>query len=172
MLPALAAAALGLALVALPPPPLALPLNGDFAQGSFNWERIGLADVADGRGLVGQAGCFGSEPAAVIARLTTIVGVPSAGLWELHYDYRITTSDAVLGDGLRVVAIDPAFGDRINLDMVNPHTEQGVCGVHEGHRAVHVPYVSGDLRIEFHVWGDATGDRFLAEIDNVRVVLR
>lgn len=150
--------------------PVPLPLNGDFSQEGLNWAAEGEAWVAEGQGHVGEPGCSGPEGAGVIGRLATIAGIPAAPGLVLAYDYAIETSDALPGDGLRVVAISPASGARVAVDIFNPNTEQDACGRFEGRRMVSLDGLDVDFayaRIEFHVWGDASGDRFVAHVDNV-----
>lgn len=151
--------------------PLPLPVNGDFSLGTVNWGPEGLAAIGGGVARIGQPDCYGAEPAGVIGDISTVLGQPTLRA-SMAYDYRVTTSDGLAGDGLRVVVIDPLTGVRDAVDVFNPNHAQGVCGTFTGHRQVPLPNpLPAYARLEFHVWGDATGDRFLAEIDNVRLVV-
>lgn len=153
--------------------PLPLPVNGDFTNGSLNWGAEGYAAVSAGQGLVGQPGCFGGEAAFVIGRLATIAGVPLAKGFTVAYDYTIVTSDADLLDALRLVAISPATGERVALDIFNPNPAPGTCGTFAGQRTIVVPQLNAAAftyaRLEFHVWGDGEGDLFHAAVDNVQL---
>lgn len=165
------AALLVLATAAPAQVPVPLPVNGDFSLGSANWGPEGLATIGGGVARIGQPDCYGGEPGGVIGDISTLLGQPTLRA-SLGYDYRITTSDGLPGDGLRVVIIDPVRGVRTAVDVFNPNQAQGVCGTFTGHREVPLPGpLPAYARLEFHVWGDATGDRFLAEIDNVRLVV-